>query len=42
MIEIDFTPPWPRVPMIPTLEKHLGVTVPQDLEAEETRAFLDK
>ena len=22
--EIDFTPPWPRVPMVETLEKHLG------------------
>lgn len=42
MIEIDFTPPWPRVPMLPTLEKHLGESIPKDLESEETRQFFDK
>ena len=26
--EIDFTPPFERIPMIPTLEKELGVIFP--------------
>lgn len=39
-IEIDFTPPWPRVPMVETLEKHLGGTIP-DLESDEARIFLE-
>jgi len=27
--------------MVDTLEKHLGVTIPKDLESEETRVFLE-
>lgn len=27
-LEIDFTPPFARMPMIPTLEKALGVKLP--------------
>jgi len=41
-IEVDFTPPWPRFPMIATLEKKLGVTIPKDLYSDETNAFLVK
>ena len=40
-IEIDFTPPWPRLSMIAELEKELDVQIPKDLYAEETRQFLD-
>eukprot|EP01126_Amoeba_proteus_P028176 TRINITY_DN2781_c0_g1_i2.p1 TRINITY_DN2781_c0_g1~~TRINITY_DN2781_c0_g1_i2.p1 ORF type:complete len:583 (-),score=94.95 TRINITY_DN2781_c0_g1_i2:134-1882(-) len=37
--EIDFTPPFKRVPMIPTLEKKLGITFPADLTTPEANAF---
>jgi len=40
-IEIDFTPPFRRIPMIKGLEEILGVTIPKDLEAESTRVFLE-
>jgi len=38
--EIDFTPPYKRVPMIATLEKKLGVTFPKHLESQEANNFL--
>lgn len=38
--EIDFTPPFARIPMIETLEKKLNVTFPEDLASEETNNFL--
>jgi len=38
--EIDFTPPYPRYPMIETLEKKLGVKFPEKLDSEETHALL--
>lgn len=41
-IEIDFTPPFKRIPMIPGLEEALGVTFPTDLYTDEARQFLDK
>lgn len=41
MIDIDFTPPWPRVPMMQTLENHLGEKIPIDLESEETTQFFE-
>jgi lysyl-tRNA synthetase class 2 len=40
-IEIDFTPPWPRVSMISELEKCLGEKIPGALESEEAHAFLE-
>lgn len=40
-IEIDFQPPWPRYPMVETIEKRLDVKIPTDFEAESTRQFLD-
>ena len=42
--EIDFTPPFKRFPMIPTLEKEFGVKFPDPstLHTEEARLFLDK
>jgi lysyl-tRNA synthetase class 2 len=39
-MEIDFTPPFPRIPMIATLEKELGVKFPVDLASAETTEFL--
>ena len=38
-VEIDFTPPWPRISMCSALEKKLGVTFPTDLASEEARQF---
>eukprot|EP01125_Pyxidicula_operculata_P022690 TRINITY_DN9504_c0_g1_i1.p1 TRINITY_DN9504_c0_g1~~TRINITY_DN9504_c0_g1_i1.p1 ORF type:complete len:731 (-),score=243.52 TRINITY_DN9504_c0_g1_i1:24-2216(-) len=38
--EIDFTPPYPRIPMIATLEKKLSITFPTDLESAETTTLL--
>lgn len=42
-LEADFTPPWPRLPMIATLEKRMGVKFPSptDLGTEEARKYLD-
>ncbi len=39
--EIDFTPPFKRMPLVESLEAKLGVKFPPNLESEETRAFLD-
>jgi len=39
-IEIDFTPPFGRIPMIAGLEKQLSVTFPTDLESDEANEFL--
>ena len=41
-VEIDFSPPWPRVPMIEGLEKELNVTFPTDLTTEATRLWLEQ
>eukprot|EP01006_Ploeotia_vitrea_P042313 TRINITY_DN66617_c4_g10_i1.p1 TRINITY_DN66617_c4_g10~~TRINITY_DN66617_c4_g10_i1.p1 ORF type:complete len:610 (+),score=141.86 TRINITY_DN66617_c4_g10_i1:79-1830(+) len=38
--EIDFTPPYKRVKMIPTLEEKLGVKLPENLETEEAQKML--
>jgi len=39
-IEIDFTPPWRRIRMIPELESILGVKIPTPYTSDETRQFL--
>mmetsp|Transcript_34754 Transcript_34754/g.111023 ORF Transcript_34754/g.111023 Transcript_34754/m.111023 type:complete len:330 (+) Transcript_34754:951-1940(+) len=39
-LEIDFTPPFRRIPMISGLEEKLGVKIPLPLESDETNAFL--
>jgi len=41
--EVDFTPPFKKIPMIPTLEKEMGVKFPdpRQLHTEESRKFLD-
>ncbi len=41
VLEIDFTPPFRKIPMISGLEERIGVQIPKDLETEETRKFLD-
>lgn len=42
--EIDFTPPFRRIPMMKGLEEALGVKMPKgkDLASEEAREFFDK
>lgn len=44
VMEIDFTPPFKRIPMMKGLEEVLGVELPKGdaLATEETRAFFDK
>jgi len=43
VIELDFTPPWKRIPMFKGLEEKLGMSLPQGkvLETEEGRIFYD-
>eukprot|EP00397_Hematodinium_sp_SG-2012_P026807 GEMP01028126.1.p1 GENE.GEMP01028126.1~~GEMP01028126.1.p1 ORF type:complete len:565 (+),score=121.50 GEMP01028126.1:46-1740(+) len=40
-IEIDFKAPWPRLPMIETIEERSGVKLPRNFEEESARQFLD-
>jgi lysyl-tRNA synthetase, class II len=40
-VEIDFTPPFKRVPMIKGLEDAMGVSIPKDLASAEARDQLD-
>ncbi len=40
-VEVDFTPPFRRIPMIGGLEEALGEKIPADLYSEEARAFLE-
>lgn len=39
-VEIDFTPPWPRIPLIAGLEEALGAQLPADLGTEDARLAL--
>eukprot|EP01029_Cantina_marsupialis_P014133 TRINITY_DN312_c0_g1_i4.p1 TRINITY_DN312_c0_g1~~TRINITY_DN312_c0_g1_i4.p1 ORF type:complete len:1017 (-),score=370.81 TRINITY_DN312_c0_g1_i4:584-3634(-) len=39
-VEIDFTPPFKRIPFIAGLEEAAGIQIPKDLEAESTNVFL--
>jgi len=40
VIEIDFTPPWRRIRMLPDLEEALGEKIPLPYSSEETRLHL--
>lgn len=40
LIEVDFTPPFRRVPMIETLENKLGVKFPLPLDSDKCNKFL--
>jgi lysyl-tRNA synthetase class 2 len=40
-VEIDFTPPWKRYPMMETLREE-GIDVPENLESDETNLWLRK
>eukprot|EP01027_Heterolobosea_sp_BB2_P009739 GEZU01014338.1.p1 GENE.GEZU01014338.1~~GEZU01014338.1.p1 ORF type:complete len:491 (-),score=243.22 GEZU01014338.1:42-1514(-) len=42
VVEVDFTPPWRRIRMIPDLEAKLGIKLPENLESEETRKLLEE
>nr|GFB68029.1 lysine--tRNA ligase, cytoplasmic-like [Tanacetum cinerariifolium] len=39
-IEIDFTPPFRRIDMIPELEKVANLSIPEDLASEEANKYL--
>ena len=39
---IDFTPGWPRIPMMKKLEEELKIKFPEDLESKETLKLLDE
>jgi len=39
-IEIDFTPPFKRIPLIKGLEEHGKLSFPKDIDSEETRQYL--
>jgi len=41
-IEIDFTPPFKRIPMIAGLEEALGVKFPADISSDEANKFLQE
>ncbi|CAK9078343.1 unnamed protein product, partial [Durusdinium trenchii] len=40
-VEIDFTPPWPRVSMVEEIEKQTGKALPRSFEADSAREVLD-
>mmetsp|Transcript_99178 Transcript_99178/g.318213 ORF Transcript_99178/g.318213 Transcript_99178/m.318213 type:complete len:558 (-) Transcript_99178:217-1890(-) len=40
-IEIDFTPPWPRISMVEEIEKKAGVTIDRNFSEELARKQLD-
>ena len=42
IIEIDFSPPWPRISMVHKLEEILGVEISRDFDSHETRKMLDE
>ena len=41
-VEIDFTPPFKRYPMIESLKEFAGIEVPADIDSDETNEFLKK
>jgi len=41
VVDIDFTPPWPWIPMIKGLEEKTGTKFPKDLGSEEAKVFLE-
>lgn len=41
-VEIDFTPPFRRVPIVEGIEEAMGVQIPKPYESEECRQFLSK
>jgi len=40
-VEIDFTPPWPRLPMVDEIERQSGITLPRDFNSAESVSMLD-
>jgi lysyl-tRNA synthetase class 2 len=41
-VEIDFTPPFKKLPMVSSLEEAMGVKLPTNLDSDEAREILDK
>merc|ERR550525_1436248 len=40
-VNIDFTPPWPRISMVEEIERQTGITLPRDFSSESARQALD-
>lgn len=40
VLEIDFTPPFRKIPFIKGLEERIGIDFPKDLTSNETNKFL--
>jgi len=40
-VELDFTPPWPRVSMVEEIERLSGIQLPRDFASETSRKVLD-
>jgi len=41
VVQIDFTPPWPRLPLVAEIERKSGAQLPRDFETEEARQALE-
>jgi len=41
-VQLDFTPPWDRLPMVDTIEKRSGEKLPREFDSEASRAELDR
>jgi lysyl-tRNA synthetase class 2 len=41
-IEIDFSPPWPRIPMVEEIEKKSGIKINRDFDSPEAVKVLDE
>lgn len=41
-VEIDFTPPWPRISMVEEIEKQSGLKLNRDFESEDSIQMLDE
>jgi len=40
-VEIDFSPPWPRLPMLETIEQRSGLKLPRTFDDEASRQIID-
>eukprot|EP00971_Amphidinium_carterae_P181696 3604873-Amphidinium_carterae.1 len=40
-VELDFQPPWPRYPMVETIEERGKLKIPRGFD-DETQAYLEK
>merc|ERR1712176_1267477 len=40
-VELDFTPPWPRFPMVETIEARANISIPRGFD-NETHEYLEE